>query len=411
MGSLLHLALGPFEIDWGKKSFSRLYGDIFQPGDLKLVAGIDVDNEGEFHPTEHTGVSRSLRQILPRLDLLGFTLESARRDFDEIAEAFGVFGSGEIRTSFDDLAAALATLDLDQAAKDYHTDHDWDDFFSIELCDILKLPDHIRNDRVERRALGNFVESLHPYVILRLFAENPANLSRAVTWHFNESVEEGWISQDAITHAIGRVRQFLIVTEGSSDAHILSRAFELLRPEVADFFSFVDMQEGYPFTGTGNLHRFSQGLVAIGIENRVIVLYDNDLEGSLRFRDTSALKLPANMRVIRLPSLAQLTNFRTLGPFDHALADVNGRAAAIECYLDLDYGRGAHEAEPAVRWTTYNEEAKTYQGRLEFKERYAKRFLHLRARDSGYDFSKLESVLDYIIKTGVSMATANHGTG
>ena len=58
--------------------------------------------------------------------------------------------------------------------------------------------------------------------------------------------------------------RFLIVTEGSSDGKILFHAIRLLRPEIADFFYFVDMEKGYPFTGTGNLLNFCRGL----FENR-----------------------------------------------------------------------------------------------------------------------------------------------
>jgi len=404
MGSLVHLALGPFEVDWGKYNISRLHGEIYQPGDVTVISGIHVDNEGALHPEERPGASRLLSTVLPRLELLGYTLDAARAEFTAIADASESLGYGELVWSFEDLALALATLDVEAAAEDYHTDHDWDDFFSIELFDRLNLPVRAGDDPPARRTLGKFVENLHPFVILRLLAENPANLSRPVTWHYQEMIDEGWIQQESISSSIGSVRRFLIVTEGSSDAHIIRKAFEILRPEIADFFYFVDMEEGYPFTGTGNLYRFSQGLVAIGIENRVIVLYDNDLEGSLRFRDTSALNLPSNMRVTQLPELSELTQFRTVGPNGEAMADINGHAAAIECYLDLAFGQAGRDREPAVRWTAYNEGAEAYQGALEFKEKYAKRFLNLRRRDPEYDFSKIEAVLTHIVEICISMA-------
>lgn len=310
MGSMVHLALGPFEVDWGKNNSLRLHGEIYQPGDVTSVPDVYVGEDNQRFTKLQTGTSKPLAKVLPRLELLGYTLEAARAEFDSLIDAFA---RGEL--------------------------------------------------------------------------------------------DDGWVQPETISNSIGDVRRFLIVTEGSSDAHIIRRAFELLRPEIADFFSFVDMQEGYPFTGTGNLHKFSQGLVAIGIENRVIVLYDNDLEGSLRFRDTSGLNLPA-MRVIHLPSLPQLAQFRSVGPHGEAMADINGRAAAIECYLDLAFGRGRKDPEPAVRWTAYNERAEAYQGVLEFKQKYAKRFLNLRTRDSNYDFSRLEAVLEHIVASCVSMAAA-----
>ena len=46
------------------------------------------------------------------------------------------------------------------------------------------------------------------------------------------------------------LNHFLIVTEGSSDAKIIQHAFNLLKPHIADFFDFVDMEEGYPFSAS-----------------------------------------------------------------------------------------------------------------------------------------------------------------
>jgi hypothetical protein len=407
MGSMVHLALGPFEVDWGKNNSLRLHGEIYQPGDVTLVPDVYVGENDKDITEMQAGTSKPLSHVLPRRELLGYTLEAARAEFNSLVNAFA---SGELAVSFDDLALALAKMDVDAAATDYHEDYDFGEFFAREIFDRIGLKEPVDNEATghySRYRLGEVMENLHPYVILRLLAENPANLSRPVTWHYHDVVDNGWVRAETISECIGDVRRFLIVTEGSSDAYIIRKAFELLRPEIADFFSFVDMQEGYPFTGTGNLHRFSQGLVAVGIENRVIVLYDNDLEGSLRFRDTSRLGLPANMRVIQLPTLPELTQFRTVGPNGAGVADINGRAAAIECYLDLAFGRRRQDAEPTVRWTAYNEGAQAYQGALEFKEKYAKRFLNLRTRNSGYDFSRIDAVLERIIASCISMAAAS----
>jgi hypothetical protein len=193
----------------------------------------------------------------------------------------------------------------------------------------------------------------------------------------------------------------LIVTEGSSDAAILKRALELLRPDVADFFYFVDMEEGYPFTGTRNVHRFCQGLASIGIENRVIVVYDNDAEGVAKYADTSRLRLPPNMRVMCLPAHESFNAFKTIGPQGEGVADINGCAAAIECYLDLSWKAAK---PPVVRWTSYNSVAAAYQGELVDKKVYAERFLELRHRAPGYDFSKIDVVLAALLSECVAIA-------
>ena len=89
----------------------------------------------------------------------------------------------------------------------------------------------------------------------------------------------------------------MIVTEGSSDASVLKHALQILKPHIADFFDFVDMQEGYPFSGTGNLVKFVQGLISIAVQNTVIVVFDNDAEGVMNFNRCVDFNVPANMAI------------------------------------------------------------------------------------------------------------------
>jgi hypothetical protein len=134
---------------------------------------------------------------------------------------------------------------------------------------------------------------------------------------------------------------------------------------------------------------------SIGIENRVLVVYDNDAEGAARHRDTLSLRLPPNMRAICLPANDRLRLFSTEGPEGSGISDINGRAAAIECYLDLGYGESER---PVIRWTSYRSAEGVYQGELVGKERYCRRFLKLTELPVGYDTSGLELVLDAIIR-------------
>ncbi len=166
-----------------------------------------------------------------------------------------------------------------------------------------------------------------------------------------------------------------------------------MRPEVAEFFRFVDVSEGYPFVGAGNLVRFAQGLAKIDVHNQILFLLDNDAEGVSAYRRILDLALPANMRAATLPELARFRNFRSRGPDGTGTADINRRAAAIECYLDLT----AEQKSPAeVVWTAYKKEMNVYQGELEGKEAYTKTFLKRASATNGYDMSGLTAVLDMI---------------
>ena len=125
-----------------------------------------------------------------------------------------------------------------------------------------------------------------------------------------------------------RTQTYLIATEGSSDTHILKSAFQLLRPEIADFFRFIDVSERHPFSGIGSLVKFAEGLAKIDVQNRTVFLFDNDAEGQSAFRKVQDLSLPINMRAMVLPPLKEF-EFPTIGPGGQALADINGRAASI----------------------------------------------------------------------------------
>ena len=97
-----------------------------------------------------------------------------------------------------------------------------------------------------------------------------------------------------------------------------------------------------------------------------------------------------------LPGLEQFRAFPSRGPDGLNNADINGRAAAIECYLDLDL-EGLPPAN--VVWTNYNKDLDVYQGALEYKESYTKAFLSTAETVSAgaYFVDKLRVVLDALI--------------
>ena len=171
----------------------------------------------------------------------------------------------------------------------------------------------------------------------------------------------------------------------------------MLRPDVADFFNFIDIDERHHFWGTGNLVKFAEGLLRIDIQNKVLFVLDNDAEGVDAYPKLAALNLSGNMRPMLLPNLEAFDSFPARGPEGVSLADINGRAAAIECYLDLDlptYG-------PAqVLWSSYKKEVGAWHGALEFKESYQRHFYNQSdeaLRDGPYQSTKLAKLLDTLI--------------
>jgi hypothetical protein len=388
--SYIRLELGNLEVDWGKNHSFVDHSPLFQRSDVQFVQYEYVNEEGEAVFEEKEAFRKLLRQVLPRLELLGYTVESARREYEQLQALNG----GRVDISFDEVASALRLAGVTSVSRYYSGEYDFGELFSEEIYDRIGLDEISRGKKPWRDDLGEVMENFHSWYVLRLLAESPRNLDLHVTWYISDVLDGGWIDRSDVVHELPASQRFLIVTEGSSDAKIIRKALHLLRPEIEDFFYFVDMEEGYPFTGTGNLHRFCQGLVSIGILNQVLVVYDNDTEGTSKCMATRSLSLPSNMRVVQLPELLDFTRFPTIGPNGPATEDINGRAASIECYLDLTHG---DDGRRVVRWTSYNSDLDRYQGEVIDKNYWVRSFLSLRLADPTYDFTRLTAVLKHLV--------------
>jgi hypothetical protein len=310
MGSMIHLALGRLELDWGKNNGFTDHSALFQETDVADVPYYYVGEElAEPAPDGRKwgivaeykeGLSKPLPQVLERLTLLGYSKRYAQKEFEQLLQMHDCQSAG---VSFDILRRALAEVDLKNTSLDYgEGGEDFGKFFRREIAPRLRLKE-LAGDAYDDFDLGYAMENMTPYGVLHLLADNPTAHGLSVNWQFNDVMEGGWAKRSEFVRPLSAGDRFLIVTEGSSDAHIIRHAFGLLHPQIADFFHYVDMQEGYPFTGTGNVYRFVQGLISISVQNHVLVLYDNDAEGLVSFQRTHELNLPDNMQVMRLPDI------------------------------------------------------------------------------------------------------------
>jgi HEPN/Toprim N-terminal domain 1 len=402
MGSMISLAVGRLEVDWGKNNGFVDHSALFQSNDTaqipyyyagQEIEGADGAPDWEVITELKEGLSKPLAQVIERINLLGHTHSVCEAEFAALAE-FNGFDATTF--SFSDLRQALSAVDVGSLSPNYgEGGEDFGKFFQREILPRLGLKAG-GPDPMELGGIAEGMENLSAYTILHLLAENPTARGLNVQWAFNDVEDGGWAKRSDFVKPVDQSSRFLIVTEGSSDAAIIGKAFRLLRPHIADFFDFVDMEEGYPFAGTGNVFRFVQGLISIRVLNNVIVVYDNDAEGAANFERTRQLNLPANLAVIKLPELACFKAFATIGPNGRHLANINNGAAAIECYLDLP-------ADAAVRWSSYNAKIGAYQGELVGKEKYARAFLDLRARSTAYRFDNIAAVLDVIVRTATDM--------
>lgn len=437
MSTPITLTVGGMTLTYNTTYIGVDHGMLFQASDRKRRRHSSINYEYyATHPELGVAQSelcfcRTLRSMVTRLELLGHTLAAVRAEYDRAV-------AHDLEQRADEaISKAETPVDEDSSTTNISKSPEFDEFVTYvrthAICDLSddyvedydnrvgKTSEGLGGDPVlsqlpegepwrdrggysERSHFGSLLGFLDPYSILRVLAENPDNLELEVVWDYGNFVDAGWAKSDEFVAGARRTDTYLIATEGTSDTHIIKRAIALLRPDIEDFFRFIDLEERHPFSGTGNLAKFAEGLVKIDVHNRVIFLFDNDAEGHDARRSLQKYAFPANMRATVLPDLEELRSFPARGPEGVTAADINGRAAAIECYLDL---RLKNRKPAQVTWTNYKADLDVYQGALDFKESYAKAFYEAAAESiasGAYDVGKLRVVLDSLVSECSAMA-------
>lgn len=408
MGSMITLGIGRMEIDWGKNNTYRNHAALFQSHDIKQVPYyyVDMDTDKPIIIMKE-GYSRKLSTVKRRLDLLGYSVYSIRKLYEDNIRVFEELGY-KMCFTFDDFYSALSTIDVPQVdsvkiAVDYH-ENGYDLGEYVRKC-ILKDPqieEHLPitydeqdgdNWRNLKYDLGVFLENLDPYITLRILVENPNNSDLELQWNIADVIEDGWVKREEIVHELTPQEKILLVTEGSSDSFIIRKALVSLYPDISDFFDFVDMEENYPFTGVGNLYNFCLGLARIGIQNNVIVIFDNDTAGVDKYELSIALSKPKTFLITKLPDHTEFLSFGTLGPQGETIENINGKAVSIECFLDFN----SIDKIPFIRWTSFNKKKEHYQGELVGKDQYTRAYKNCSLIDGSYDSSKLMFLIDYLL--------------
>jgi hypothetical protein len=431
MGTAIELTVSGVSLDYAKNHMGNDWGFLFQEGDLtrRRTEAINYDYYAE-HPEEADELKvveetliRSLVRVLSRLNILGHTLETARAeyqavisDFDSLDDGSGDEGSDKRDSmTFEEFCSLANCFPLDELSGAYvefeTPDRDIvaQGRFAALADEFSRIPwtDSQNMYWSEKSYLSDKVCILSAGSMLQVFGLNPANSTAEVEWEFGPIVHAGWVEREAIEPGARRAQAVLVATEGASDARILRKALDAFRPDVSDFFRFIDGDERHHFWGTGNLLKFAEGLIRIDIQNQVLFLLDNDAEGVDAFRKLQQMKMPGNLRSMALPDIEELRSFPALGPQGLALCDINGRAAAIECYLDLNLS----DYPPArIIWSNYKKEIDAWHGALEHKDSYTRHFMTQDADSlvgGGYDSSKLVQLLDALIAEASRLLSVN----
>ena len=182
MGTMISLALGRLEVDWGKNNFFSDHGALFQDSDIKQVPSYYASDDwpdGDPVIEMNEGLSKPLGKVLDRLELLGHTIKSVEHDYEKLHQ----FHKLEERPiPFSQLQKVLAQVDVNRVSGNYGTDYDLGEFVRKEILDRLSLSTeaHYYHDgdlRPDHWEIDVLLENFGANGALRLLAENPENRS------------------------------------------------------------------------------------------------------------------------------------------------------------------------------------------------------------------------------------------
>lgn len=206
---------------------------------------------------------------------------------------------------------------------------------------------------------------------------------------------------ESLTAGYPETARLIVLTEGSTDAHILGEAMTLLYPHLRDYYSFLDFESSRSSGGAGQLASLVKAFAGTGIKNRVIALFDNDTAGREAAGALRLVSLPSNIRVSFYPDINYLRTYDTIGPSGALVADVNRVAASIELYLGHDVLLEPSGDRLPVQWKGYSEALRSYQGEVLHKNKIRERFfkkvrIARQNGTTGGDWTGLEAVLIHL---------------
>lgn len=410
MGTIISLGIKKMEIDWGKNHNFRNYSKLYNIKEFNSqIPYYDIDDDDNEILKYEMGASAKLGVIKDRLDLLGYNINSIKSIYYKNIKEYEYYMDTKITLSFKDFYEFILSLDVDKVdtvastISEYRDDgYDLGEYFRNCICKDVeidsKLEKILKKIKTKTFIIGEVFEAIDSYIILRILAENPKNLNYNVEWRYNELVENGWVKKEDLFVELDKSDKLLIVTEGKTDSFIIKKIIQELYPHISNFFTFVDMQNNYPFTGTGNLSNFCKGLYKINAINKIIAIFDNDTAGIFSYNETKKICNSSNILVMHLPNVKELKRIKTRGPKGCAYSNINGKAVAIECFLDFK----SVDFEPEVRWLNYNDKMGQYQGALINKDEYTRAFKNANLHDGSYDVTKLQILVESIMDSWIN---------
>lgn len=377
-----------------------------------------VDNEAGDDTETVYQYSICVEHAAQRLDIMGFTLDKAREQFDE-----------GVKARIDDIASELSVpeilrLEREKEARllSQYTFEKWMDTFRQVIKRKLTKRTN-ENEREEGSPLISFVldndygDFYHGFPIcdIRYFLRavlEIADYKDNVVLDITDLVDGGYYtSTEELTRiALAEFSEqyvasstIIVLTEGSTDEEVLSQTLSLLYPHLSEYYSFLGFEISKMEGGAANLVRIVKAFIGSGIVNRMIAVFDNDTAAQVAMKSLQGLVIPKNLAIIRYPPIPYADNYPTIGPQGIKYMNVNGLAGSLELYFGEDILKTNGGDFTPVQWKGYDQSLGQYQGEIinkgALQSSYFERIERCRQNNddvSKYDWSAMQSIFEAI---------------
>lgn len=356
--------------------------------------------------------------VIARLEIMGFTINRARRDFESGRQAelamYQEWAKADTDLSwFSEKVELIEGLSFDaylgalrEVLSEGLRPRPFDDCEKPGLSAAVR---YILDDN-DDYLFGFFASDIR--CLIRAACEvapKPSDVIQDITDLVNGGyyeLEAPVCQQSIDSLTLGHIENAnrIVLTEGSTDAQVLEASLKLLYPNLFSYYSFLDFDTARAPGGAGQLASLVKGFAAAGIGNRIIAIFDNDSAARDARRSLTQLRLPSNIAVLSYPDIEFLRSYPTLGPSGSTNLDVNGLAASIELYFGSDVLRRPDGTLAPVQWKGYVEPVESYQGEVLGKTQLQQAFLRKLtkaendpAEQERQDWSGIDAILQAIL--------------
>ena len=201
-----------------------------------LTTTVSTPNDPDLARKE-IAFAKQLSGLVPRLELLGFTLEQVEVEYSQATQEHAAeteaLGEESERSSprlmtFPEFCVFVSSHPIGELDDTFVGSMDGDAtrrregrFFGEGLKQRIPRDWNYGSSYSERSYFASLMMFLHPYSILRVLAECPMNANAQVDWQFGPVVCSGWADECQFVPGPQRTQTFLIVTCLVSSDHCL----------------------------------------------------------------------------------------------------------------------------------------------------------------------------------------------